>query len=87
MRDDLVGVPLLGNSFTGHLPVLEEITSENLQYDVRDAQQVSSYHLCKSIPLVHLAHMLDCGIHLQSRLRQSGIHFLRVPSLRQWPCM
>ncbi len=45
MRDDLVGVPLLGQSFTGHLPVLEEITSENLQYDVRDAQQVSPHQL------------------------------------------
>lgn len=41
MRDELVGVPLLGTSFTGHLPVLEEITVDNLQYDVRDAQQVS----------------------------------------------
>ncbi len=51
-----MGVPLLGVSFTGHLPVLEEITSENLQYDVRDAQQVSRYHLCQNYRLVLVWH-------------------------------
>lgn len=40
MRDDLVGIPLLGPNFQGQLPVLEQITIENLQYDMRDAKQV-----------------------------------------------
>ena len=40
MRDDLVGIPLLGTAFHGQLPMLEEITLENLQYDVKDAEQV-----------------------------------------------
>ena len=40
MRDDLVNIPLLGTAFRGQLPMLEEITPENLQYDVKDAEQV-----------------------------------------------
>lgn len=41
MRDELVGIPLLGTAFRGELPVLEQIMPENLQYDVKDAKQVS----------------------------------------------
>ena len=61
MRDDLVGVPLLGQSFTGHLPMLEEITTENLQYDVRDAQQVSPHQLV-SKPVSWSRRLTSCWV-------------------------
>ena len=46
MRDDLVGIPLLGTAFDGQLPMLEEITPQNLQYDVKDAEQASPPSSC-----------------------------------------
>ena len=50
MRDDLVNIPLLGTAFRGQLPMLEEITPENLQYDVKDAEQVRPRSGCLKPP-------------------------------------
>ena len=50
MRDDLVNIPLLGTAFRGQLPMLEEISPENLQYDVKDAEQVRISSGCLKHP-------------------------------------
>ncbi len=39
VRDEFVRAPLLGPDFDGALPPLEEITAENLAFDLEDAKK------------------------------------------------
>ena len=40
VRDEFVRAPLLGPDFDGALPPFEEITAENLAFDLEDAKKV-----------------------------------------------
>ncbi len=42
VRDEFVRAPLLGPDFDGALPPFEEITAENLAFDLEDAKKVHS---------------------------------------------
>ena len=46
VRDEFVRAPLLGPEFDGALPPFEEITAENLAFDLEDAKKVPCFALC-----------------------------------------
>ena len=46
VRDEFVRAPLLGPDFDGALPPFEEITAENLAFDLEDAKKVPCWALC-----------------------------------------
>lgn len=46
VRDEFVRAPLLGPEFDGALPPFEEITAENLAFDLEDAKKVPCLAPC-----------------------------------------
>ena len=76
MRDEFVRAPLLGPEFDGALPPLEEITAENLAFDLEDAKKVPCWALCMS---TKRSPMIALGAATDNPCLPSPLIVLRIP--------